>query len=84
MLRVIANNIIQCFVGETPIANDIFNILDNIGISLLEFPIQSDDDKPAFSAALIYYTEGKMELAFIGLNTADFFDKQIFAIAHEL
>ncbi|MDD2482012.1 MAG: XRE family transcriptional regulator [Lutispora sp.] len=28
--------------------------------------------------------EGDKELAFIGLNTADYFDKQIFAITHEL
>ncbi|NLK29404.1 MAG: ImmA/IrrE family metallo-endopeptidase [Clostridiales bacterium] len=72
------------FVGETPIANDIFTILDNMGILLLEYPIKSDGEKPAFSAALIYSTEGNKELAFIGLNTADYFDKQIFAIAHEL
>lgn len=72
------------FVGETPIANDIFIILNNMGILLLEYPIKSDGEKPAFSAALMYSTEGDKELAFIGLNTSDFFDKQIFAIAHEL
>lgn len=72
------------FVGDTPIANDIFTILDNEGILLLEYPIKSDGEKPAFSAALIYSKEGDKELAFIGLNTADYFDKQIFAIAHEL
>ena len=55
-----------------------------MGILLLEYPIKSDGEKPAFSAALIYSTEGNKELAFIGLNTADYFDKQIFAIAHEL
>ncbi len=72
------------FVGDTPIANDIFTILDNEGILLLEYPIKSDGEKPAFSAALMYSKEGDKELAFIGLNTADYFDKQIFAIAHEL
>lgn len=72
------------FVGETPIANDIFTILDNIGILLLEYPIKSDGEKPAFSAALMYFTENDKELAFIGLNTSDYFDKQVFAIAHEL
>lgn len=72
------------FVGDTPIANDIFTILDNEGILLLEYPIKSDCEKPAFSAALMYSKEGNKELAFIGLNTADYFDKQIFAIAHEL
>ena len=32
----------------------------------------------------MYSKEGDKELAFIGLNTADYFDRQIFAIAHEL
>ena len=72
------------FVGETPIAGDIFTILENMDIVLLEFPIQSDNEKPAFSAAIMYSKEGGEELIFIGLNTADYFDKQIFAIAHEL
>ena len=72
------------YVGDTPIANDIFVILENLGIQLLEYPIRSDDDKQAFSAALMYSTEGDMEIVFIGLNTSDYFDKQVFAIAHEL
>jgi Zn-dependent peptidase ImmA (M78 family) len=72
------------FIGETPIANDIFTILENMNILLLEYPIKSDDVKPAFSSALMCSTKGDKELVFIGLNTADFFDKQIFAIAHEL
>lgn len=72
------------FVGETPIANDIFTIIENMNISLLEFPIKSAETKPAFSAALMYSEEGGEEFVFIGLNTADFFDKQIFALAHEL
>jgi Zn-dependent peptidase ImmA (M78 family) len=72
------------FVGETPIAKDIFNVLDIMGILLLEYPIKSDDRKPAFSATLIHSTEGDKELTFIGVNTANYFDKQIFSIAHEL
>jgi len=72
------------FVGATPIANDIFTILDKLCIYLLEYPIKSEGPRPAFSAALIYSNEDEKELAFLGLNTADFFDKQIFAIAHEL
>lgn len=72
------------FVGDTPVANDIFIILDNLGIYLLEYPIESDGDKPAFSAALMYSNEQDKELAFLGLNTSDYFDKQVFAIAHEL
>ncbi|MCF7946724.1 MAG: ImmA/IrrE family metallo-endopeptidase [Spirochaetia bacterium] len=72
------------FVGETPIANDIFTILDKLDIMLLEYPIEPEGDKPAFSAAIMYSEEGDKKLIFIGLNTADYYDKQIFAIAHEL
>lgn len=72
------------FVGETPIANDIFTILENMNILLLEYPIKSEGEKSAFSAALMYSKEGGEELVFIGLNTADYFDKQVFAVAHEL
>ncbi|MDZ7672428.1 MAG: ImmA/IrrE family metallo-endopeptidase [Halanaerobiales bacterium] len=72
------------FVGETPIANDIFTILDNLNIYLLEYPIKIDGEKPAFSAALLYSAQDDKELVFIGLNTSHYFDRQIFAIAHEL
>jgi Zn-dependent peptidase ImmA (M78 family) len=72
------------FVGETPIANDIFTILDRLDIMLLEYPIEPEGDRPAFSAAIMYSEENDKKLTFIGLNTADFYDKQIFAIAHEL
>lgn len=72
------------FVGETPIANDIFTIIENLNIKLLEYPIESEGERAAFSAALMYTEEGEEELVFIGLNTADHFDKQIFALAHEL
>jgi Zn-dependent peptidase ImmA (M78 family) len=72
------------FVGENPIANDIFTILDNLNIYLLKYPIKHDGEKPAFSAALLYSAQNDKELVFIGLNTAHYFDRQIFAIAHEL
>ena len=72
------------FIGETPIANDIFTILEKLNIKLLEYPIKSEGNRPAFSADIMYSEESDQKLTFIGLNTADFFDKQIFAIAHEL
>lgn len=72
------------FVGETPIANDIFTILGRLDIMLLEYPIEPEGDRPAFSAAIMYSEESDKKLTFIGLNTADFYDKQVFAIAHEL
>ena len=72
------------FGSDAPIANDLFTILDNMKIRLLQYPIEFDGENSAFSAALMYSTEGDEELVFIGLNTADYFDKQVFAIAHEL
>ena len=38
---------------ETPIASDIFVILDKLDIILLEYPIVSENDRPAF--LLLYY-----------------------------
>ncbi len=72
------------FLTKTPIANDLVTILDDLKIILLELPIDSKEDKQAFSAALMYSEEGGKELVFIGLNTADYYDRQLFAIAHEL
>ena len=69
---------------EIPIANDMYTVLDNLEIILLELPIEAENDKPSFSAVLLYSKECGESLVFIGLNTADYFDKQIFAIAHEL
>lgn len=70
--------------SEVPIGNDIFALLEKLGIILLEYPIYSVEDSPSFSAAIMYSKEDNKELTFIGLNTADYFDKQVFAIAHEL
>lgn len=72
------------FSEKPPIAHDIYTILDKLGIILLEFPIEAEHDKPSFSAVLLYSEEGGENLVFVGLNTADYYDKQIFAIAHEL
>lgn len=69
---------------ETPIANDVFTILDKLEILLLEYPIETKGDKLAFSAAILYSEDDNNKLTFLGLNTADYYDKQIFAIAHEL
>lgn len=72
------------FSDEPPIANDMQAILEMLDIILLEIPIEVECDKPVFSAVILCSEEGGKDLVFIGLNTADFFDKQVFAIAHEL
>jgi hypothetical protein len=45
-------------------------ILRETCVDVFNYPIKSEGEKPAFSAALIYSTEGDKELVFIGLNTA--------------
>lgn len=70
--------------SEGPLAQHIFRILEKLDIKLLEYPVGSDGDSSAFSASIIYSEEEGEQLTFIGLNTADYFDKQIFALAHEL
>jgi Zn-dependent peptidase ImmA (M78 family) len=72
------------FSDAPPIANDLHTILEKLNIILLEFPIVAKKDKPAFSAVILCSQEGGESLVFIGLNTANYYDKQIFAIAHEL
>ena len=72
------------FSDDPPLANDIHTILDNLEIILLEIPIEAKCDMPAFSAVILCSEEGGESLVFIGLNTADYYDKQVFAIAHEL
>lgn len=74
----------QGFMEEAPIANDIYTILDQLKIILLEYPICSDTGQEAFSASLLYTEIEDKEIVCLGVNTCDYFDRQIFAIAHEL
>ena len=72
------------FAGKTTIANDIHTILDKLNIILLELPIESKTDKIAFSAAIMHMEENSDKLTFIGVNTSDYYDNQVYSIAHEL
>lgn len=72
------------YMGGNPVGNDMPDILDKLGIILLEQPIESEGDIPAFSAVIMCMEENDTELVFLGLNTSDYYDKQIFTIAHEL
>lgn len=68
------------FGNDAPIANEMPLVLESLHITSLEFPIKGNDESLAFSAMLLY----SKPLTFIGINTADYYDRQIFAIAHEL
>ncbi len=49
---------------ETPIANDIFTILDKLDIMLLEYPIEPEVINRLFSAAIMYSEEDDNKLTF--------------------
>ncbi|MEC2159381.1 ImmA/IrrE family metallo-endopeptidase [Virgibacillus halodenitrificans] len=72
------------FIDKIPLANHIYGILDELNIRLLQYPVKSEGKKPTFSSVLLYSEADEAEFTFIGLNSADYFDRQIFAIANEL
>jgi len=72
------------FSHDPPVGSVINVILDRLGILLVEIPVEPEGDKPTFSAIIFCSEEEGDSFAFIGTNSADYFDKQIFAIAHEL
>ena len=72
-------------IGMQPIGDNIFKLIRKENIYLIYSAIQVDEKRENnFSAIYVSLKEGSEELDFIGLNTADYFDKQIFALAHEL
>ena len=74
----------QLSIGEeTPIGNDLQEVLRRLDITLLEQPIPRAGSN-SFSAILLQTKMADKSLFFLGLNTEDFYDKQLFAIAHEL
>jgi Zn-dependent peptidase ImmA (M78 family) len=68
---------------DAPVGNNIQAFLDSHKIVLLEYPI-GREAKDSFSAMFMRSKTGTMNFLFIGVNTNDYYDKQLFAIAHEL
>lgn len=68
---------------ENPIGNDLSLFLEKNDIILLEYPIERAGSN-SFSAMFLQTEANGQMFSFIGVNTADYYDKQIFAIAHEL
>jgi Zn-dependent peptidase ImmA (M78 family) len=69
--------------AENPIGNDLSLFLEKNNIILLEYPIDRAGSN-SFSALFLQTKSNGQMFSFIGVNTADYYDKQIFAIAHEL
>ncbi|MFA7118926.1 MAG: ImmA/IrrE family metallo-endopeptidase [Sphaerochaetaceae bacterium] len=71
---------------ELPIANNLLPYLENLGIHIVQAPVsQSNAGRtPSFSALYYCDSTGGTPHHYIGLNSADYFDRQLFALAHEL
>lgn len=69
--------------GDVPIANDLFVLLEQKGIVICQYPFPTTK-KSHTDANITRFELGEKSLVFIGLNTAIYYDEQIFALAHEL
>ena len=57
-------------------------VRDDENIILMYLPINSHNQNPSFSSVYLYLRKDDMK--FIGVNSSDYYDNQLFAIAHEL
>ncbi|MGE7219634.1 ImmA/IrrE family metallo-endopeptidase [Priestia koreensis] len=72
-------------VGNGPLGDHILKLLRSIGINLISLPIkQEGENSGKFCAFYVRFKDQLGSMRFIGLNTYQYFDKQIFSIAHEL
>ena len=69
--------------SESPIGNNFSALLEYHKIILLEYPIKRVGSN-SFSAMIMRSKSDSESFSFIGVNTSDYYDKQLFAIAHEL
>ncbi len=68
---------------SVPVGNDIRVFLEKKDILLCEYPFSESGDTHTYGNIVMFKTE-KETITFIGLNTASYYDEQIFAIAHEI
>ena len=68
---------------NVPVANDIRLFLEKKDILLCEYPFSESEDTHTYGNIVMFKAEEET-FTFIGLNTASYFDEQIFAIAHEI
>lgn len=72
-------------IGTAPMGDNILKFIREKGIKLIYVPIEnSDNDELFFSAVYVCIKEDNCKTKFIGLNTNDYYDNQIFALGHEL
>lgn len=77
----------SCIGGmDLPVANNLLAYCESLGLHIIQAPVSSSKENitPQFSALYHLSRTGGEEHHFIGLNTADYYDRQLFALAHEL
>lgn len=72
-------------IGMSPVGDNIFKFIKKNNIQLVYIPIENIlDEKVLFSGVYVSLNEDGYKERFIGLNTNDYYDNQIFTLAHEL
>lgn len=72
-------------IGTAPMGDNILKFIREKGIKLIYVPIEnSGTEELFFSALYVCINEDNNKAKFIGLNTNDYYDNQIFALGHEL
>jgi len=66
-------------LGMGPLGDNIFKLLRTLNIQLVRYPIPASSANPnPFSALYVASNEDGHTMRYIGLNTDDYYDKQIF------
>lgn len=72
-------------LGMDPLGENIFKLLRNLNINVLYYPSRQKTNQSNHIHAVFAATENEgIRNRFIMLNTNEYYDKQIFAVAHEL
>lgn len=68
---------------DAPIAGDLPMLLEQEGIAICQYPFPTSK-KSHTDANITRFESGSEQMIFIGVNTAIYYDEQLFALAHEL
>lgn len=74
-------------LGMGPLGDNLFKVIRTLGIQLIQIPFQNEFEDSKDPLAALYLSSREDDgytICFIGLNTSEYYDKQIFALAHEL
>ncbi|MFD0716542.1 ImmA/IrrE family metallo-endopeptidase [Paenibacillus sp. GCM10027626] len=73
-------------LGMGPLGDNMFKVIRSLGIQLVRVPISDEqgNDIDPFAALYLSSKEKEHAICYIGINTTEYWDKQLFALAHEL